>query len=200
MNPSLSCDGHRRSKSGSTVAQTWQVRPRNPSRPVPPLDAAALERLALGYAGRYATSRAKLRDYLRRKLRERGWGGEGTPPIDAVVERFAELGYVDDQAVAEARGRVLTTRGYGVRRIGQALGVLGIEEQDAAGAMSVASESAWQTALRFAERKRLGPYATRLPDERDRQRAFGAMARAGHATEHIRKILKLAPGDVPNED
>jgi len=37
----------------------------------PPLDAEGLERLGLFYAGRYATTRAKLADYLRRKLRER---------------------------------------------------------------------------------------------------------------------------------
>jgi hypothetical protein len=29
----------------------------------------------LGYAGRYATTRARLAAYLERKLRERGWSG-----------------------------------------------------------------------------------------------------------------------------
>jgi regulatory protein len=44
-----------------------------PRRALPPLDQAALQELALRYVGKYATTRAKLRAYLGRKLRERGW-------------------------------------------------------------------------------------------------------------------------------
>src|SRR5258708_2931663 len=121
MNPSLSSDGHRRSKSGPTVAQTWRVtfRHRNDARP--PLDSATLERLAAAPVGRYATGRAKLGDNRRRKISERGGGGEGEPPVAAIVSRLADLGYVDDKALAEARGRSLGARGYGPRRLGQAL-------------------------------------------------------------------------------
>ena len=49
---------------------------RKPRKPRPPLNAAKLEELALGYVGRFATSRAKLLSYLKRKLRERGWDGD----------------------------------------------------------------------------------------------------------------------------
>ena len=200
MNPSLSSDGHRRSNSGPTVAQTWRVtfRRRNDARP--PLDSATLERLALHYVGRYATSRAKLADYLRRKLAERGWAGESEAPVDAIVARFAELGYVDDRALAEARGRSLAARGYGARRLGQTLGALGIADADAEDARLQAADGAWYTALRFAERRRLGPYAREVADEAARRRGFGAMIRAGHAPEHIRRILDAPPGDVPDED
>ena len=45
--------------------------PREP-RLARPLDAAALDRLALRYVERFATTRGKLADYLRRKMRERG--------------------------------------------------------------------------------------------------------------------------------
>ncbi|KTW08260.1 RecX family transcriptional regulator, partial [Sphingomonas sanguinis] len=38
-----------------------------------------LERLALRYVERFATTEGKLVDYLTRKLRERGWAGEGAP-------------------------------------------------------------------------------------------------------------------------
>ena len=57
-----------RSKSGSTVAQSWRVSRSQPNRPLKGLDPAALERLALHYAGRYATTRAKLAAYLARKI------------------------------------------------------------------------------------------------------------------------------------
>ena len=86
------------------------------SRPPPPLDARALEQLALRYVERFATTRGKLAHYLARKIRERGWDG---PPADpqAIAERMAGYGYVDDRAYAEAKARALTRRGYGARRV-----------------------------------------------------------------------------------
>src|SRR5688572_19053227 len=99
-------------------------------RPRPPLDAEALERLGLAYAGRYATTRAKLAAYLARKVRERGWDGAAEPPIALLVARFAELGYVDDRAFAEARAGALLRRGYGERRVEQALRAAGVGEED----------------------------------------------------------------------
>ena len=53
---------------------------RVPRRPVPPLDRAALERLALRYVERFATTRGRLTDYLKRKIRERGWDGDAGRP------------------------------------------------------------------------------------------------------------------------
>ena len=78
------------------MTQSWRVGDERNRKQRPPLDREALERLALHYAGRYATTRAKLRLYLSRKLRERGWDGEGQAPVEALVERFAQLRYVDD--------------------------------------------------------------------------------------------------------
>jgi len=99
----------------------------------PPLDGAGLEQAALFYAGRYATTRARLAAYLGRKVRERGWGDSGAPQIGALVEKMAALGYVDDRAFATARAGALTRRGYGARRVGDALRAAGIGEEDGAG-------------------------------------------------------------------
>ncbi|HET8611608.1 MAG TPA: RecX family transcriptional regulator [Sphingomonas sp.] len=167
------------------------------SRPRPPLDPADLERFALRYVGRYAVSRAGLARYLARKIAERGWAGEAAPPIEALVRRFAELGYVDDRALAEARGRSLARKGYGERRLTQALDALGIEPPDARAARAQAREAAWETALRFAERRRIGPFASDRPDPAAHRRAFAAMVRAGHAIDDIKQILACSPGDVP---
>ncbi len=182
------------------MAQSWRVQSRRPLRARPALDSAALERLALGYAGRYATSRARLADYLRRKLAERGWAGEEDPPVAPIVARFVELGYVDDRAIAEAKARTLGARGLGERRLAAALGGLGISDRDARAARAQAAADAWTTALRFAERKRIGPFADREPDEKARRRAFAAMMRAGHSVDDTRRIIAAAPGDVPEPD
>ena len=169
-------------------------------KPRPPLDAAALERLALHYVGRYATTRAKLAIYLRRKLKERGWTGDNPPPIAPLVERFSAAGYIDDAAFASARTAALQRRGYGERRVVQALQAAGIEEEDAAEARDQAEGGAWAAALRFAERRRIGPYAAAPADRPTRERAFAAMVRAGHRMEYVRRLLDARPGEIPNPD
>jgi regulatory protein len=166
----------------------------------PPLDGEGLERLGLFYAGRYATTRAKLADYLRRKLRERGWSGAGPPPVEALVARFAGLGYVDDAAFARAKTGSLLRRGYGERRVAQALKAAGIGQEDAAPAREEAGRGAEEAALRFARRRRIGPYAEAPPDRMARQKAAAAMLRAGHSLDLVRRILDASPGDVPDPD
>ena len=160
-----------------------------------PLNEETLNELALRYVGRFATTRAKLGTYLGRKLRERGWDGRDSANPEAIVERFAELGYVDDASYALSRSRSLTGRGYGKRRVVQAMRVAGIDESDSEAAREFADAEAMNAALRFAEKKRLGPFAVNeVADPRERQKAIAAMVRAGHGFELARKIVNLSPG------
>jgi regulatory protein len=178
------------------MAQTWRVKAERNRKPRPPLDEEGLERIALFYAGRYATTRAKLDAYLRRKLKERGWGGPGEPPVGRLIERFAALGYVDDRAFATARAASLGRRGYGERRVVQALHAAGIEEEDAAPALERTRDEALAAALRFAEKRRLGPFAAEAPDRDARRKAAAAMLRAGHGFDVVRRILDAPPGEM----
>ena len=175
------------------------MRARPDKKPRPPLDSEALERLALFYVGRFATTRAKLAAYLARKIRERGWEGAAAD-VERLVERLSALGYIDDAAFASARAASLQRRGYGERRIGQALKAAGIDEADAAGAREQARDNALAAALRFAERKRIGPYAAAALDREGRQKAFAAMMRAGHPLDVVREVLNALPGDIPEMD
>lgn len=162
-------------------------------KPKKPLTDESLRWFALRYVERYATTRAKLRDYLRGKLRERGWAGEGDAPIDAVVERMAELGYVDDRAFGEARARSLERRGFGPRRVDQALTAAGVEPdlRDA-----IAEELApFEAAVAYARRKKLGPFGPPVTDPILRQKQFASMVRAGHAFDVARRILDAAGED-----
>ena len=158
-----------------------------PRRPTTPLDAAALERLALRYVERYATTRAKLSGYLIRKIRERG--AEGPLEPEAVAERMAELGYVDDRGFAEARAAAMGRRGLGARRIAQALDAVGVDKEDRAGVAALVAEQAVDSALRFARRRRIGPYGPPAADMRARERQIGAMLRAGHAFDLAKRIV-----------
>ncbi|TVV73706.1 regulatory protein RecX [Sphingomonas solaris] len=176
-------------------------RPPDPDRQrvIPPLDGAGLERLALAYVGRYATTRAKLRAYLLRKLGERGWGGEGAPPVEPLIARCADYGYVDDRQFATMRAAALSRRGYGPRRVGDALRAAGVEPDDAAPARATAGDDALATALAYARRRRIGPHAPAPLDPDRRRKALAAMLRAGHDFTIARRIIEMAPGDIPDE-
>jgi regulatory protein len=163
-------------------------------RPRPPLSSEKLHELALAYVGRFATTRAKLRTYLSRKVRERGWDDGPAPDFEAIAERFAAQGYVDDAAYALAKSRSLTGRGYGVRRVDQSLRTAGVEEQDAAPAREHAKTDRVEAALHFAERRGLGPFASEMPDRNRRERALATMIRAGHGFGLARAIIDLRPG------
>lgn len=175
------------------------MKPERRNSPRPPLDSEALERLALFYVGRYATTGAKVRTYLSRKIRERGWEG-ARPDLDALIEKLKALRYIDDEAFANARAASLQRRGYGERRVDQALRAAGIAEEDAAEAKADAREQAMTAALRYAERRRIGPYAAAEPDREARQKAFAAMVRAGHRIEVVRQVLNASPGEFPDLD
>ena len=164
-----------------------------------PLDEGSLNELALRYVGRFATTRARLRSYLSRKVRERGWDGAGEPNVSAIAERFADQGYVDDSAYALAKSQSLTGRGYGKQRVMQTLRAAGVEDEDGSAARSHAEEEAVSAALRFARRRRVGPYgAAELRDPRERQKALAAMVRAGHGFGLARAILEVPPGTEVN--
>ncbi len=170
-------------------------RQRAARRPRPPLDAAKLDELALSYVGRFATSRGKLVDYLRRKLRERGWDGEAEPDLAVIAERLAGIGYIDDAAFALSKARVLGGRGYGAARVRQTLHAAHIEETDREGALDHADGNRVEAALKLARRRRIGPFAPEKLDPVARQKAIGAMLRAGHPLALSRAIVDLSPGE-----
>lgn len=168
-------------------------------RPRPPLDRPTLDELALRYVARFATSRAKLRSYLQRKIRERGWQGDGEAPVEDIAARLSDLGYVDDKAYASSLSRSLTSRGYGQRRVAQALSAAGIDEFDAGEALRSSEETAIEAALRFARKRRIGPFATSEMDRGVREKWIAAMIRAGHAIELARKIADCPVGVIPED-
>jgi regulatory protein len=167
--------------------------PHKPRRALPPLDEAALSELALRYVGKYATTRAKLCGYLRRKVRERGWDGPRAPDPEAIASRFAELGYIDDGAYALSKAHALSGRGYGKRRLAQQLRLAGVDEDDSRQAFEAADAEAVSAALRFAERRRIGPFAVTAADRAGREKAIAAMVRAGHNFGLARAIVSLNP-------
>lgn len=174
------------------------ARPYASKRPSRPLDPARLDELALAYVARFATSAAKLESYLKRKLRERGWDGEGDAPVSALVSRLVEAGYIDDTAFARTRSGSLLRRGYGERRIGQALGAAGIaaEVREAVRSGEGAQRAA---ALALARKRRFGPFGDGAGDRTIREKQLGAMLRAGHPLDSARELVNAASVSAAEE-
>jgi regulatory protein len=167
--------------------------PANARRAKPALKEAALQELALRYVGKYATTRAKLRTYLARKLRERGWQGEREPDLDGLANRLAELGYIDDAGYALGQSRSLSARGYGKRRLSEKLRAAGVDGSDSDAANAHADEEAVNAALRFAKRRGIGPFSDCPAERQQREKWIGAMVRAGHNFSLARAIAALDP-------
>jgi regulatory protein len=162
---------------------------------VKPLDPPRLEELALAYVARFATSAGKLAQYLKRKLRERGWealGDSGAPPdVAALIERFVDAGYVDDAGFARGRASSLHRRGYGDRRVEQALRGAGIADDVRASVQGDEAESR-RAALVLARKRRFGPFGAEPLDPAKRQKQFAAMLRAGHPLDSVRVLIDAA--------
>ena len=160
-------------------------------QPPKPLEPARLNDLALAYVARFATSAAKLETYLKRKLHERGWAGEREPDLRALVTRLVDAGYIDDTAYARAKSGSLLRRGYGHRRIGQALGAAGIAEEVREEVRAGVIEQR-AAALALAKKRRFGPYGSNELDRAAREKQISAMLRAGHPLDSARILVNAA--------
>lgn len=155
----------------------------------PPLTQDALERLAMHYVARYATTSSKLRAYLSRKCRER-WPTDGpAPDIEALVAKMADLHYVDDTAYAELKTASLGRRGYGARRIGAALRDAGIEHETASEIMASSPIDPATAINTYLQRRRLGPYGQQVRTREVEQRIIAALIRAGHRYDDVTSAL-----------
>ena len=159
--------------------------------------------MALAYVARFATTAQGLGRYCRRKLRERGWDGkdEGAAPpdIDTLLARFVANRYVDDGEFARARTGSLLRRGYGLRRVGQALDAAGVGQEDR---MEVSEARLREAALRLAEKRRFGPFGaegTPPADRAVREKQVAAMLRAGHSLDTSRHMVEAADADTARE-
>jgi regulatory protein len=153
-----------------------------------------LERWALGYLGRFASSTENLRRVLSRRVRRRSLTSEVVrelaPLIDALVERYRRSGLLDDAAYAVQRAQSLNRRGESAVRIRARLVAKGVENSVATDALSALREEAGDpdlaAACAFARRRRLGPFRRGLAD---RARDLAAFARAGFGRQIALRVL-----------
>lgn len=160
------------------------------------MNQTGLQDIALRYVSRYATTRHKLKAYLHRKLREREWDEEQPADVDGLVAKLAGLGYIDDALFAKNKAAALSSRGYGKRRISQALYQAGIAEGDDADAMAEGESRKWEAARTFARKRSIGPYAAEMRDSDTRRKQLQAFLRAGHGFDIAARFVNAAPGEA----
>ncbi|AWM88810.1 regulatory protein RecX [Microvirga sp. 17 mud 1-3] len=169
---------------------------RKPPRRVTP---AYLQRAAMTYLERYASSAENLRRVLRRKVetrcRLRGEDpAEFYEAVDDVVAKCLRAGLLDDARYAQARVATLRRRGGSARAIRAKLSLKGVDRETITAALAGRDDEEdpqaqeEQAARALARRRRLGPFR---PGERApyRDKDLAALARAGFSFDIARRIV-----------
>jgi regulatory protein len=163
-----------------------------------PLDLAALERAAIDYLARYAASRTAVARVLARNL-ARGPAPDAETAaraIDAVLDRIAALGLLDDARFAEGRARSLAARGRSGSAIRERLRASGVARDGIDQAMARLAEESGDpelvAALALARRRRLGPWRPEAARAARRERDLAVFARAGFSRALAIRIVDAA--------
>lgn len=165
--------------------------------------AAYLERAALHYLERYASSSANLRRILmRRVLRSAEAHGtdpdEGARTIDALIARYQETGLLDDAGYSRMRAESLHRRGASARMTRMKLAAKGVAATDIDAALDALAETVKEpdlaAAVNYARRRRLGPW--RRTDRADyRERDLAALGRQGFAYDIAGRVVDAEDRD-----
>lgn len=156
-----------------------------------------LERAALHYLERFASSAENLRRVLMRRVersaRIHGTDREaGARAVDDILARFARAGLLDDAGYAAMRARSLFRRGASLRAIRYRLGLKGVAEVHVEAALEAlrdeVAEPDLAAAIAYARRRRLGPWRTG-DREAFRDRDLAALGRQGFGYGVARKVL-----------
>ncbi len=171
-----------------------------------------LENAALHYLERFASSSANLKRVLMRKVdRSLAYWSEHGPTgrredhaaqVDAVIEKLARLGYLNDAAYAESKVRALHRQGKGSRTIRATLAAKGVGGELAAAALDLLAEDVAEpdlaAAIRLAKKRRLGPFR-REGREDMRQKDLAALARAGFDFDTCRRVIEADSAEALEE-
>lgn len=167
-----------------------------------------LERAALFYLERYASSVANLRRVLMGKV-QRSAAHHGTDPeagaevVEDLLRRFQRSGLLDDTAYAEGRAVTLHRAGQSLPAIRLRLRQKGVDKDTIDAALDRLHDEAdspeLAAALRYARKRRIGPYRSTGRAEK-RERDMAALARKGFAPDLCIRIVDTADlGDLETE-
>jgi regulatory protein len=173
--------------------------PRRERSPVKPLDSLRLADLAYFYVGRFAVTEGRLKQYLARKVHEKGWADKKqvSETIDEIIENLVALGAVNDLVVAQSTILNARQKGLAGHRVRLALASKLVKSEHIVELLCPSDETdldaeALEAARRFAQRKRLGPWRTGPLTPTSVRRETAAMIRGGHSHGIARIVLREA--------
>nr|WP_211223823.1 recombination regulator RecX [Pseudonocardia asaccharolytica] len=154
------------------------------------------EAVARSICLRLLTDRARTRQELAQALRKRGVPDDAA---NAVLERFSEVGLIDDAAFAEQWVRSRHSfRGLGRRAIAVELRRKGVDEETAGEALAeVDAEAEERRARELIDRKLRTLRGT--PDEAAARRLLGMLARKGYPAGIAYRVVREALAEHASE-
>ncbi len=162
-----------------------------------------LHRIALHYLERYASSAENLRRVLMRRIERaaRAHGSdraEGAAMVEAEVARLTAAGILDDAAYAWAKADSQSRAGKSGRAIAQYLRAKGVDRSHIDAALAALEvdgvDPDLTAAVRYARRRRLGPWRTGDRAEH-RDRDLAALGRRGFDYGTARTVI-----DAPDSE
>lgn len=173
-------------------------KPQKTKRPPRKVDTAYLERAALYYLERYASSSANLCKILKRKIDRRCKLREEDPAefyelIAPIVERYIASGLLNDEAYAQGQIASMRRRGNSKRAITAKLAVKGIKAEQVDVVLENDEIDELQAARNYVRRRRLGPWRTKELSEEDKaaqhMKDLATLGRAGFSFHHAKIVL-----------
>jgi regulatory protein len=148
-----------------------------------------MRRAAVDYLSKHSSSTANLRAVLERKARRRIEDPEAdiASLVGPAVQFCVEQGFVDDVAYAETKVAAAARKGVSSRKVAMQLRSKGVDAEHVADALREVDDLA--AAVRFARKRRVGPWRT--TDEPDRDRELGKLARQGFDEGTCRRVFLM---------
>lgn len=157
---------------------------------------------AYRYLGRYATTEANLRFILLRKV-ERILANHDDAEqlrqqaeewITEVVAKSVKIGLIDDRLYASSKINSFLFGGSSMVNIKAKLRAKGVPQEIITELIAEAQEKTpdinFRSAIKYAKKRRFGPFRSREPQEKTNDREKAAMARAGYSYDEVNRVLK----------
>lgn len=191
-------------------AETAKSRTRGERKPPKKITETYLHNSGLYYLQRFAASAGQFRIVMQRKIdRSCQYHADQRREdcialLDALIAKFESIGLLNDEGYARGMVITLRRRGLSERAILMKLQNRGLPESRIKDALATyndenridPAQSEYRAALRLAQKKRVGPYAS---DEFAYDKALSAFARAGFSFDVARRVLDMTADDL-NDD
>lgn len=158
----------------------------------------SLERTALFYLERYASSGENLRRVLHRRVMRAERQGPvdreaAARAIDAVIAKLQRAAILDDARYAAGRAATLFRQGKSLGRIAATLASAGVAREVTEAALDALEadhpEADLAAASAYARRRRLGPWRPAAAREAHRRKDMAALARRGFSLAIARAVI-----------